>query len=135
MYATQPGLASWLTHLIALLTHVVAYTSLAPQVTPSKFKGFNSSATSIKLRWEPIPPGQVAGVLRQFYITYRQLNTTDNTLRTIAVPITNLSFELTSLRKYTTYRLEIKAATKFPGMPTAPIDITTDEDSESICFS
>ena len=104
----------------------------APQVSPARFTGFNTSSTSIGLSWDPIPQEQVAGVLTNFYITYRQLDTADNTTHTLAVPITNLSFELTNLRKYTNYSLEVKGATKFIGIPTKPIIITTDEDSKKL---
>lgn len=74
----------------------------------------------------------MAGVLTNFYITYRQLNTADNTTHILAVPITNLSFELTNLRKYTNYSMQVKGATKFIGKPTEPIIITTDEDSKKL---
>ena len=74
----------------------------------------------------------MAGVLTNFYIIYRQLNTADSTTHTLAVPITNLSFELTNLRKHTNYSLQVKGATKFIGIPTEPIIITTDEDSKKL---
>lgn len=77
----------------------------------------------------------MAGVLTNFYITYRQLNTADNTTHSLTVPITNLSFELTNLRKYTNYSLQVKGATKFIGIPTEPIIITTDEDSKKLFLS
>ena len=101
-------------------------------MSPGKFEGFNTSSTSIALRWDPIPERNVAGVLRNFYIAYRELDTDDNTTRTIAVPLANLSFVLTNLRKYTNYSLEIKGATKFLGRPTEPIIITTDEDGNAV---
>ena len=104
--------------------------SLAPKVSPGKFQGLNASSTSIALSWDPIPPSQVAGVLRYFHITYRQLNTDDNTTHNITVPITNLSLMITNLRKYTNYSLEIKGATKFPGINSQPIIVSTDEDGE-----
>ena len=81
------------------------------------------------LHWDPIPKEKVAGVLRSFYITYRQLNTADNTTYNITVPITNVTVEITNLRKYTNYSLEIKGVTKFIGAAAEPIIITTDEDS------
>lgn len=104
----------------------------APQVSPARFSGFNTSSTSIGLSWDPIPQEQVAGVLTNFYITYRQLSSADNTTHSLAVPITNLSFELTNLRKYTNYSLQVKGATKFIGIPTEPIIITTDEDGKEL---
>ncbi|KAK2561069.1 Receptor-type tyrosine-protein phosphatase S [Acropora cervicornis] len=103
-----------------------------PGLPPSKFHGVNSSSTSIFLSWDAIPPSQVAGILTSFYISYRQINTNDNTTYEIAVPITNLTYEITNLRKYTNYSLEIKGATKFPGINTQPIIISTDEDVPSL---
>ncbi|XP_074632381.1 uncharacterized protein LOC141890705 isoform X2 [Acropora palmata] len=103
-----------------------------PGLPPSKFHGVNSSSTSIVLSWDAIPPSQVAGILTSFYISYRQINTNDNTTYEIAVPITNLTYEITNLRKYTNYSLEIKGATKFRGINTQPIIISTDEDVPSL---
>ena len=107
---------------------------LAPQVTPRAFQGFNSSSTSIVLSWDPIPKGQVAGILRNFHITYRQLGTADNTTYNITLPITELTFEITNLQKYTNYSFDIKGATKFIGAATEPIIVTTDEDGTSRLF-
>ena len=131
---TYSGPVSFTLHEV-LLWHkfpLIFFIPSAPQVSPGKFKGFNTSSTSIALRWDPIPKQNVAGVLRNFYVTYRELNTDDNTTHTIAVPLSNLSFVLTNLRKYTNYSLEIKGATKFLGRPTEPIIITTDEDGNAI---
>ena len=113
-----------------LMTFVV----LAPQVTPMAFQGFNSSSTSIVLSWDPIPPEQVAGILRNFHITYRPLDTADNTTYNITLPITELTFEITNLRKYTNYSFDIKGATKFIGAATEPIIVTTDQDGTSRLF-
>ena len=77
----------------------------APQVAPRTFQGFNSSSTSIVLSWDPIPQGQVAGILRNFHISYRPLDTADNTTYNITLPITNLTLEITNLQKYTNYKI------------------------------
>ena len=106
----------------------------APQVAPASFQGINSSSTSIVLRWDPIPEDEVAGVLRSFYITYRQLGTADNTTYNITVPITNVTVEITNLRKYTNYSLDVTGVTKFLGAATEPIIITTGEDGTSDVF-
>ena len=132
------SLFSWLVQIYfsfinfyLLLLLFLVWLPLAPGLPPSKFHGVNSSSTSIFLSWDAIPPSQVAGILTSFYISYRQINTNDNTTYEIAVPITNLTYEITNLRKYTNYSLEIKGATKFPGINTQPIIISTDEDGES----
>ena len=103
----------------------------ASQVPPGSFQGINSGSTSILLRWDPIPQDLVAGVLKRFYITYRQLDTADNTTYNITVPITNVTVEITNLRKYTNYSFDIEEVTKFVGAATEPIVITTGEDSTS----
>ena len=107
---------------------------LAPQVTPTAFQGFNSSSTSIVLSWDPIPRWQVAGILRNFHITYRALSNADNTTYNITLPITDLTLEITNLQKYTNYSFDIKGATKFIGAATEPIIVTTDEDGASRLF-
>ena len=81
------------------------------------------------LRWDPIPKDLVAGILKYFYITYRQLDTADNTTYNITVPITNVTVEITNLRKYTNYSFDIKDVTKLVGAEMEPIMITTGEDS------
>lgn len=107
---------------------------LAPQVTPTTFQGINSSSTSIVLNWDPIPQWQVAGILRNFHITYRSLSNVDNTTYNITLPITDLTLEITNLQKYTNYSFQIKGATKFIGAATEPIIVTTDEDGASRLF-
>jgi len=106
---------------------------LAPQVAPRTFQGFNSSSTSIVLSWDPIPEWQVAGILRNFHITYRQLDTADNTTYNITLPITSLTLEITNLQKYTNYSFHIKGVTKFVGAATEII-VTTDEDGTCSIF-
>ena len=101
----------------------------ALQGPPSSFQGINSGSTSILLRWDPIPQDLVTGVLKCFHITYRQLNTADNTTYNITVPITNVKTEIINLKKYTNYSFDIKEVTKLVGAATEPIMITTGEDS------
>lgn len=122
---------SFINFFLLLLLLFLVWLPLAPGLPPSKFHGVNSSSTSLVLKWDAIPASQVAGILTSFYISYRQINTNDNTTYKIAVPITNLTYEITNLRKYTNYSLEIKGATKFPGINTQPIIVSTDEDGES----
>lgn len=80
------------------------------------------------LSWDPIPQGQVAGILRNFHIAYRPLDTADNNTYNITLPITNLTLEITNLQKYTNYSIDIKGATKFIGAATETIIVTTGED-------
>ena len=103
----------------------------APQAPPSPFQGINSGSTSILLRWDPIPQDLVTGVLKYFYITYSQLDTADNTTYNITVPISNVTVEITNLRKYTNYSFDIKDVTELIGAAMEPIIITTGEDSTS----
>lgn len=106
----------------------------APRVAPTTFQGINSSSTSISLQWSNISAMDVAGVLRNFHIAYRELDTADNTTHTVTVPLANLTFELTDLRKYTNYSIEIMGVTKFVGIGTEPIIVSTDEDSKFKLF-
>ena len=118
------------------LLYLQLFASLpAPQAPPSSFQGINSGSTSILLRWDPIPQDLVTGVQNCFYITYRQLDTADNTTYNITVPITSVTVEITNLRKYTNYSFDIKDVTKFIGAATQPIIITTGEDGTSYLFS
>ena len=103
----------------------------ALQGPPSSFQGINSGSTSILLRWDPIPQDLVAGVRKSFYITYHQLDSADNTTYNITVPITNVTTEITNLRKYTNYSFDIKEVTKLFGAAAEPIIITTGEDGTS----
>ena len=137
MSSRKPGFSSLLP---CFLTYVVTWSLtyifqffffLAPRVTPRAFQGFNSSSTSILLSWDPIPQEQVAGILRNFHMTYRPLGTADNTTYNITLPISELTLEITNLQKYTNYSFDIKGATKFIGAATEPIIITTDEDGTS----
>lgn len=118
------------------LLYLQLFASLpAHQAPPSSFQGINSGSTSILLRWDPIPQDLVTGVQNCFYITYRQLDTADNTTYNITVPITSVTVEITNLRKYTNYIFDIKGVAKFIGTATQPIIITTDEDGTSYLFS
>lgn len=114
---------------VSLFTYMLFASLPVLQGPPSSFQGINSGSTSILLRWDPIPQDLVAGVLKYFYVTYRQLDAADNTTYNITVPITNLTVEITNLRKYTNYSFDISDVTKLFGAATEPIMITTGEDS------
>ena len=107
--------------------------SIAPQVYPWNVTGHNSSSSSIYLQWSAIPPELVAGVLREYRISYDELNDRNESVKKhlLTLPVDHLSVNLTDLEKYTKYSLKLQGISKFFGVSSPPIVIITDQDGKA----
>ena len=107
--------------------------STAPQVYPWNVTGHNSSSSSIYLQWSAIPPELVAGVLREYRISYDELNDRNESVKKhlLTLPVDHLSVNLTDLEKYTKYSLKLQGISKFFGVSSPPIVIITDQDGKA----
>ena len=107
--------------------------STAPQVYPWNVTGHNSSSTSIYLQWSAIAPELVAGVLREYRISYDELNDRNESVKRhlLTLPVDHLSVNLTDLEKYTKYSLKLQGISKFFGVSSPPIVIITDQDGKA----
>jgi len=101
-----------------------------PSRAPPNVTGNNITSTSIEVRWNPIPPGYVHGILLGYKISFiatdrgnkRPWNET-------AVNQSTTSAVITNLRKYTTYMVSVEGFTsKGSGIESKSVAITTAED-------
>ncbi|XP_048579577.1 uncharacterized protein LOC5515780 isoform X2 [Nematostella vectensis] len=117
-----------------------------PALPPTNFIVFNTSETSLRLQWDPIPDGYLHGVLRGFNISYwlsdlpvnmTSINITpDQALtgpgktgrrRRRSVDAPTYSWELTDLKIWSNYTVQINGYTIGEGVKTNMVNVTTDE--------
>ena len=100
------------------------------------------SSTSLTLDWKPVDPLHINGVLRAYVITYFVTNSPYVTRQNISIPVTSSrkrrdisnpssqSFELSGLKKYTTYTIQVMAYTVDYGVPSDEMNLTTAQDGK-----
>ena len=104
--------------------------SPAPGTHPTNFTGTALNSTHIYLTWEPPPPDQVNGVIREY-----QLNVTENATGIVLQYTTNATDrEITvgPLHPYYIYHCSVNAITISQGPYTSEFDIQTEEDSKFV---
>ena len=100
-----------------------------PSSPPQSVRSFNTSSTSVNVTWLEVPTGFVHGILlgyRVFYcITQHQPTSVPYTI----VSANKLSKELTMLKKFTNYTIQLAAYTRIgDGTKSPPFIVSTDED-------
>ena len=123
------------------------FSSLVPSLPPQIIKLQNSSSTSISVQWKPIPKDKVHGVLLGVKLLYRSAPR-DNSIvfrsrarrstekdwseyTNITLPPGALSYEMTSLKKFTNYSVVILGFTsKGDGNVSQQFVVSTDEDGQ-----
>lgn len=94
---------------------------------------FNTSSTSIRLTWRPIPPEDVGGILRGYKIFWEEINYLGAVILQNQTQLNNASYEFLDfhgLTKFQEYRFSILAFTKFDGVVSPVVSTMTDEDSK-----
>ena len=94
----------------------------------------NVSSISIGLIWGEVPIMNRRGIITEYTIRYRQL-TFVKALHYywtyLTVPASNITTRLSGLHEFTTYYMQISAATSVGSGPfSVELNITTDEDGE-----
>jgi hypothetical protein len=109
---------------------IISYV-LVPSQPPLNIKVENTSSTSVNISWEAIPPQHIHGILQGYGIFYRADHVHVWTNLTLLPDV--YSLELTGLRKYQKYYLQVAGLTvKGIGKPCKQIPILTDEDGRTI---
>ncbi len=106
----------------------IIYDSIAPGTHPSNFTGMSLNSTHIYLTWEPPPPGQVNGVIREY-----RLNVTEDVTGTVLQYTTdpnNRQVAVGPLHPYYIYHCSVVAVTVQQGPYTSVFTIQTEEDGK-----
>ena len=91
---------------------------------------FNSSSTSIRVLWEPIPADHINGVLLGYYVTYQKVGRAKRSVTMETVNDTSLSIDLRELSKFSQYSILVSGFTSKGGGTETEIKCWTGEDSK-----
>ena len=112
----------------------------APSRPPSNVTGQTPSSSSLTLEWKPVDAQHINGILRAYVIVYWITLFPDTTRENVTIPVTSgrtkralsdsssPSFELSGLKKYTEYTIQVIPFTVDYGVPSHEINLTTGED-------
>ena len=102
-----------------------------PSKPPTLAKVFNTSSTSIKVNWNPIPHDYIHGVLSGYVVLYRAMNESQDMYKDREVGSSRSSLELTGLWKYTNYGIRVLGFTRVGwGVISPEVVVQTDEDGK-----
>lgn len=100
-----------------------------PDLPPINVTAYNTSSTSIKVTWQPIPPDHVNGILLGYHVIYRRINKFGDNISVVTVNGTVLHTELTGLGKYKLYSIQVAGRTLVGlGNFSDPLNVRTDQD-------
>ena len=113
------------------------FSFLAPTAEPSNVKVSNASSTSLNVTWNPPPPSETHGKIRQYSIRYRKVNckTTSSDLGAWTFVYTNETLRfttITGLAKWSCYAVQVCAVTIKNGKWSTEILCRTNEDGKII---
>ena len=106
------------------------FSLLAPASHPSNSTGYALNSTHIYLTWDPPPPEDVNGVIREYRINITEIETGD--LRQFTTPPNVRELVVGPLHPYYSYRSTIVAFTIEVGPYSTAITVRTEEDGERI---
>ena len=102
-----------------------------PNAPPGNVQGHNTSSTSILVVWETVPVADKNGIILSYTVTYTALTGGIPRTAVVSAPITHVT--LRGLEEYTNFSILVFASTvKGDGNASAPIIVTTDQDSKSL---
>ena len=112
----------------------------APSRPPSNLTGQAPSSSSLTLAWKPVDVQHINGILRAYVVNYWITLFPDTTRENVTIPVTSgrtkralsdsssPSFELSGLKKYTEYTIQVIAFTVDYGVPGLEVNLTTGQD-------
>ena len=104
---------------------------LVPSLAPADVQLFNTSSTSLKAVWGPVPVCCRHGVIRGYRLFLRD-NISGAFVRNETAPSNGHEFEFSSLLKYYSYKVSILAFTiKGDGPLSEDVVAVTDEDGKA----
>jgi hypothetical protein len=106
---------------IELHTHIFY---LAPERPPSDLQAVDVTSLTIDIQWSLPPSDFVPGIVRQYNLTYRNLNYTDERLVEEYFGSSVTSYRMENLIGLTLYEINVTATTVLPG-PWATLYVLT----------
>ena len=94
-----------------------------PSVPPQTLQGVAINSTTISLSWEPPPPEQWNGILREYLIRVTEVEGG----HTLQFSTPNTTFVVSSLHPFYTYLCSVSAVTVEPGPFSSEVPVTTHE--------
>lgn len=102
---------------------------LVPSLPPTDISAYNTSSTSLKVTWNPVPQGYTHGIVLGYMVLYKREKDLNNSYINITSLVT--SVQLTDLNKFTMYVVKVLAFTmKGNGAMTNGTRARTHEDGE-----
>ena len=112
---------------ILYLSSILSLTE--PNAPPANVRGKNASSTNILVQWGDVPAADQNGIILTYTVAYTALPGGSEQTKEVDAPITQAN--LTRLNEFTNYSITVSASTsKGGGNASAPIIVTTDEDSK-----
>ena len=98
---------------------------LVPSLSPSNLRAHNTSSTTLRVTWLPVPQEFLHGIL----LGYRLFFKAEKNLFYENVTTVNQTLELTGLEKFTNYSMKILAFTRIgDGNVSHSVTVSTDQD-------
>ena len=100
--------------LIVNVTESILYVVfIVPYAPPTSVSGSNTSSSSLRVRWGPIPSDHQNGIITQYHILYRQdqSNNGSNATWSHSVTSSKSSADIAGLMAYTFYEIRVAGAT------------------------
>lgn len=99
-----------------------------PSLAPKNLRAHNTSSTSLQVAWEPLPVGQVNGILLGYKVTYKKHEIIHALEQSVNTTV-NFTI-LVRLEKFTVYDVNVSAFTRVGNGPEANVTVSTDQDGE-----
>ena len=108
--------------------------SIEPDSPPGFVQGYNTSSTSILVKWGNVPQAAQNGIILRYTVRYKVFPNVTVYSKAVSAPSSQVT--LRGLKKYTNYSIWVSASTvKGNGNASKPIIVTTDEDSKFLMAS
>ena len=107
--------------------------STAPASAPTNVTAMVTSATSITVMWEEVPPRDQNGAITMYEVLYVPLETFDGAIGPLSVNVTEnmTQYTITDLQDYVNYTIFVRAYTSVGAGPYGDgITVMTDEDGK-----
>ena len=116
--------------LVTIIANFCFLTFLSePDGPPQNVRGQNSSSRSILVMWDEVTADKQNGIITDYTITYHSQTENDN--GSVSVGASGRQKNLTNLKEYVIYNIEVYASTvKGDGPASTPIVVRTDQDSK-----
>lgn len=114
-------------------TGIFVFFFSAPLVAPAGLTGHNTSASSIRVVWEPVATDDknIRGIHRGYKVYYKPINTRwPPVLSNVTADKNTTQVQLSNLHKLTKYSIYVVVTTKWDGLPSRTIYVSTDEGSK-----